>query len=300
MECSELSAERLQARGIKNILVTRRGTTLFEWHEGGTDRPNYVFSCSKSVLSALIGILITEKQIASLDDDLGKYVPHAYGQKVTIRHLLSMSSGIDWRPMVKGNFDYNRMIKSGEWVSYVLDKRIDPDLYGRFNYCDGNSLLLSAVITGVTGESAHEFAKKTLFRYLDTGATSWKEQNGITLGCTGLHISLGGLSKIGELWLKGGSFGGKQIVSDEYVSDSVRTHSAGHPEWFGSYGYHWWVSDREHNSVIDMYFALGAHGQFLFVVPELEVIAAFRKKPGRRSEMMYPRTILFELIKRLR
>ena len=98
-------------------------------------------------------------------------------------------------------YDYNKMVKNN-WLDYVLSKDVNQSNIGKFHYCDGNSLILSAIITHYTDMSLHEYAKENLFIPLGIEKTKWKEQNGITMGGTGLHMFSLDLARIGNLIIK--------------------------------------------------------------------------------------------------
>jgi CubicO group peptidase (beta-lactamase class C family) len=206
-----------------------------------------------------------------------------------------MTSGISWAEMKKGNVDYNKMVKT-DWLQYVMSKQVIQSDIGKFNYCDGNSLLLSAIITQYTGLSAHDYAIKYLFQPLDIQKTEWKEQNNITMGGTGLHIKSLDLAKIGLLMLHKGNINNKQIIPSQWIALSTQYQSIGYPKWFGNYGLHWWISTADINNHVNMYFALGAHGQFLFVIPERNLVVCIRKKVGKLSAMNLPKEYLFDII----
>jgi len=113
--------------GLKNAVIIHHDLIVADWHVEGKDRVNFIFSCTKSFLSALIGIALDQQNIPSIDQPIAKYFPelpqlnpgHRF-QEITIRHLLSMTSGIAWPPMIRAKSMYNQMIKSENWVEFVL------------------------------------------------------------------------------------------------------------------------------------------------------------------------------------
>jgi CubicO group peptidase (beta-lactamase class C family) len=104
------------------------------------------------------------------------------------------------------------------------------------------------------------------------------------------------MAMLGYLYLNNGRMWKDQVVSQAWVKASTQTHATGHPEWFGEYGFHWWVSPQGLNHREDMFFALGSHGQYIFVIPAQEAVVAFRKKPGRKQDVMLPQRILFDKV----
>ena len=282
---------------FQDVVVALDQELIIDWHAEGKDRCNFIFSCTKSILSLCFGIFLDEHKIISIKDSIQNHLPvldRKY-ENITIENLLSMTSGISWSDMKHGNYDYNKMVK-GDWLEYVLSKPVLEDSIGRFNYSDANSLLLSTIITKYTKLPLSKFAEEYLFLKLGINNVKWKEQNGITMGGTGLHMKSVDLTKIGMLMLNKGMYNNEQIVSEDWIVKSTSKYSNGHPEWFGNYGLHWWVSSKKINNKIDMFFALGAHGQFLFVIPETRLVVCVRKKVGKIKDMNRPMVFLFDNI----
>jgi CubicO group peptidase (beta-lactamase class C family) len=282
-----------------DVVVVKNNSVIVDWHNP-EDKVNFIFSCTKSIISILFGILLEEHKKISLDDSIIDHLPQIKTnvdkyQAITIKNLLSMTSGIEWKEMIKANIEYNKMVK-GDWLEYVLAKPIIVDNIGEFNYCDGNSLLLSAIITNYTGVPAHEYAKEVLFQPLNITKTKWKEQNGLTMGGTGLHMKAKDLAKIGYMVLNNGIYDNKGILSDKWIKAMSSIHSAGHPNWFGNYGLHWWISGKDINEHVNMFYALGAHGQYLFIIPEERLVVCIRKKVGKMKDLFLPRDFLFSTI----
>jgi len=287
--------------GIKDIVILQNNEYIVDWHIENIDRINYIFSCTKSLLSSLIGIAIDKKYITSVNQPVVDFFPKWKNitldpriENITIEHLLTMTSGLDWPPMDRSKNIYNQMIKSENWVEFVLARSITYDPGVHFTYSDGGSHLLSAIITCVSGKSALEFASQFLFPFIGIQHAKWKENHGINLGGTGLHIRSIDMAKFGYLFLSQGRIYNTQVISREWVETSIKRHSNGHPEWFGYYGYHWWISPKTLNGMIDMYYALGSHGQYIFILPSKNAVAVFRKKPGKKMDVLLPKKIFFE------
>lgn len=281
---------------FSDVVIIKNNSIIVDWHNT-EDRVNFIFSCTKSIISILFGILIEKHKTISLDDSIIEHLPQLKMgvdkyKDITINNLLSMTSGIEWNEMKKGNIDYNKMVK-GDWLEYVLSKEVIVSNIGKFNYCDGNSLLLSAIITNYMGISAHEFGNQVLFEPLNIIKTKWKEQNGLTMGGTGLHMKSKDLAKIGYVILNNGIYDNKKILNDEWIKTMSSVRSDGYPSWFGNYGLHWWVSGKEINGQTDMFYALGAHGQYLFIIPGERLVVCIRKKVGKMKDMFLPKDFLF-------
>jgi CubicO group peptidase (beta-lactamase class C family) len=291
-------AEKTVNQHFNDVVIIVDNTIIVNWHNE-KDKVNFIFSCTKSIISLLFGILLETNKKIKLNDPIINHIPllQEFSQKyqnITIRNLLSMTSGIEWCDM-KSNFDYNKMVKTN-WLEYVISKEVIPSKIGQFNYCDGNSLLLSAIITEYSGMSAYEYAKQFLFKPLGINKTKWKEQNGISMGGTGLHMFSLDLAKIGNLILNNGIYENNQILDPKWIKIMSSVQSNGYPDWFGNYGLHWWISKKEINKNIDMFYALGAHGQYLFIIPEKRATVCIRKKVGKVKDMFLPVEYLFNKI----
>jgi CubicO group peptidase (beta-lactamase class C family) len=265
-------AEKTVAQHFNDIVVIVDNTLTVDWHNG-KDRVNFIFSCTKSILSLLIGILLENNKEIRLDTPITNHITllQEFGckyQNITIKNLLSMTSGIDWCDM-RSNFDYNRMVKNN-WLEYVTSKEVISSKIGQFNYCDGNSLLLLAIITEYSGLSSHEYAKQFLFKPLGIEKTKWKEQNGISMGGAGLHMLSLDLAKIGNLIINNGIYENNKILNSEWIKIMGAVQSDRYPEWFWNYGLHWWISQKETNKHINMFYALGHMGSICLLYPKKE------------------------------
>ena len=239
------------------------------------DEPN-IRSCSKSVTSALIGIAIDKGHIKGVSQPVLDFFPERVAKNLdddkkamTLEHLLTMSSGLDCRD----NYRYRwaglwQMRRSPDWVQYMIDLPMAEAPGSNFNYCNGVTFLLSAILQQKTGMNALIFAEKHLFEPLGITDYWWlSNPQGIIPGYSKLHIRPRDMAKIGYLFLKNGMWEDKQIISSQWIKDSTRKHFP----TTGSlgYGYQWWTTDSHE------YMAMGYGGQFIFVVPDKNIVAVF-------------------------
>ncbi|MBM7563295.1 serine hydrolase domain-containing protein [Paenibacillus sacheonensis] len=294
---------KLREWSIKDVVVLRDGEPLWIWHEKGGDRLGAVYSATKSFVSALIGIAIDRGDLPSIDEPASTYFPalaeaadERYG-RITLRHLLTMTSGLDWPDFDK---PYWQMRRCDDWIGFILAQPMAHEPGGAFAYNSGGSHLLSAILAQVTGGTTYAYAQEMLFGKLGFKKPRWNSSQGIHEGGTGLHLTVSDMAKFGQLYMQGGEWEGNRIVSQAWVRASTTTHHKGlqhyDPPIFGTYGYHWWVSNAAHNGTVDCYFAEGYGGQFIFVVPTLSLVAAIRKEPEGKPSAMYAKRLLFEHI----
>jgi CubicO group peptidase (beta-lactamase class C family) len=261
---------------FRSIVITRRGRVVYEryYAECTAASQNVMASTTKSVVSALVGIAIKDRVIKGPEQPIAELLPAAFrgvtdAQKRSIRlqDVLTMRSGlaIEFRETVA------QLEASPNWVQFILSRPMTSAPGDRFEY-GGGSHLLTAILAARTGMSAREFAERRLFQPLGIRTGEWSaDPQGIHHGTHGLHMTTRDMARFGYLYLHGGRWNGKQIVPAAWVKESVKAHSPGGPPESSGYGYQWWVSDE---TGYPSYFAAGYGGQFIYVVPGLELVVA--------------------------
>ncbi|QJC52165.1 serine hydrolase [Paenibacillus albicereus] len=311
MESKELRLEEdelglLQDWGIKGVHVEQAGRERLHWSADGEDRPAAVLSCTKSVLSALIGIAIGQRLIGGEEDPIVAYLDveepglaealrdDPRKRSITIAQLLNMTSGLDWPDFDK---PYRELKRAENPASFVLGRPLAHEPGAVFAYNTGGSQLLAIALERACGRSLSTFARRHLFGPLGAGPVRWSRLAGGQEGGAGLSMTMRGLAKLGRLYAQGGRWQGEQIVPQEWVEASVKPRHKGllhyEPQVYGCYGYHWWVSPQDKQPGPNYFFAFGYGGQYLFVVPELEAVAVVRKRPEGRNKAILSRQ-LFE------
>jgi CubicO group peptidase (beta-lactamase class C family) len=257
-----------------------------DWHpyyKGGS--LHTMQSVSKSVTSALIGIAIREGRIPGVGVEV---LPHFEGfrtqssdprwKEMTLRDLLTMTSGIEWD---ESTIDYTdprnscaRMEASENWVQFVLDQPMADEPGKTFVYNSGVTELLAQILHHATGKDPNDYAAEKLFGPLGIERWYWKRTpTGLSDTEGGLYLEPRDLAKLGYLYLHDGVWEGKRILPEGWVRDSTTPHVAASGE--RRYGYQWWLLPYEGESRSYAWTCLGYGGQFLFVVPEYDVVAVF-------------------------
>jgi CubicO group peptidase (beta-lactamase class C family) len=254
------------------------------WHPyyHGTDLHS-MQSVSKTVSSVIIGIAITRGDFKSgLDTPLLKYFDVAKVKNVddrkrsiTLRHVLTMTTGLDWNEEVAYDDpknDASLMEAGDDWVQYVIDRPMAQEPGKVFNYSSGVSELLAHVFEKETGKDIEQYGARYLFAPLGI-EHFWKRT---PLGAVdtegGLFLKNSDLAKIGYLYLHGGLWEGKQIVSKEWVQQSVAPFTDAEGDY--KYGFKWWLLPRTDRPA-NVWMARGFGGQRLMVFPEEDMIAVF-------------------------
>ncbi|WP_308634255.1 serine hydrolase domain-containing protein [Paenibacillus silvisoli] len=293
--------EQLAAWKINDLVVLQHGKLRWEWHESGSDRLAAVYSATKSILSALVGIAIEDGYIAGIEEPIARYFPELNTDerksRIRIKHLLTMTAGLEWPDFDK---PYWKMRRTDDWIAFILAQPMAQDPGEAFAYNSGNSHLLSAILTMTTGATTYSYADEKLFRPLRFRKPRWNSHSGIYEGGAGLHLTSNDMAKFGQLYLQGGLWESEQLIPRSWVEASTSVHHKGlahyEPPIFGEYGYHWWISLQSHNGVVDCCFAKGYGGQYIFIVPSLDLVAAIRKEPEGKSEAIYAKELLFRHI----
>jgi CubicO group peptidase (beta-lactamase class C family) len=265
-------------------------------HPFQPDSKHIIHSCTKSIVSALVGIAIEEGYIRGTGQRVIDLFPSrtianldANKREMTLEDLLTMSSGLDcqdsylyrWRGL-------NEMRQSDDWVQHVLDLPMIAEPGTRFEYCNGVSFLLSAIIQETTGQTTLDFAREHLFGPLGITDVDWPANpQGINIGWGELHMKPHDMAKIGHLYLHDGRWGDQQVVPAEWTSASTKKYIDGTLQ--DGYGYQWWVDGTGY------YVALGYAGQCIFVIPDLDLVVVF-VSDLEEADFYIPQILLSEYI----
>jgi hypothetical protein len=240
-----------------------------------------ILSITKSITSAVVGMAIEDGFIDSVDQPALSFFPDrqiahrdARKEAMTIEHLLTMTSGLDCE---QDEYVVGEMVASDDWVQYVLDLPMVADPGESFAYCTVNSFLLSAILQKATGMSARSFADERLFAPLGIQGVVWPSSpGGVSRGGTGMGMLPRDMAKIGQLYLQRGMWEGTQVVPAAWVESSVQEHVA--ESVHDGYGYQWWVEKPSLFARLGLarfvpaYDARGYGGQFIFVIPSLDMV----------------------------
>ncbi|HVS65311.1 MAG TPA: serine hydrolase [Thermoanaerobaculia bacterium] len=266
---------------LHSLLVARHGDLAREEYFGGPgrDRAVNVKSVSKSVLSALVGIAIAEGHLEGLDQPVAPLFPEHVRtdvdpriDEVTLAHLLSMQAGLE--PTSFGN--YGRWVSSSNWVRFALRRPFVDEPGGRMLYSTGNSHVLSAALTRATGTSTLDYAREKLGRPLGIQVPAWtRDPQGVYFGGNQMSLRPRDLLAFGELYRNGGRHEGEQVVPEEWIRESWRRRATSPFNGHG-YGLGWWMRP---SGAYDVYFAWGYGGQYLFIVPDLELTVVTTSDP---------------------
>jgi len=285
---------------LHSLLVSRRGELLLERYYNGAraSRPANVKSASKSVVSALVGIAIDRGLVPDVNTPIETYFPELADtddrrrRAITIEHLLTMQSGLQ----STSNRYYGTWVVSRNWVRHALSRPMEQDPGTGMEYSTGNTHLLSAVLTRATGTSTWAFAQEALARPLGFELARWpQDPQGVYFGGNDMLLTSRQMLAFGELYLDGGREGGAQVVPESWIERSwIPT---GRSRFSGQrYGYGWWIRELAGRQA---YYAWGFGGQYIVLVPELDLVVVATSASDVAEERRTHRRTLFEIVEDL-
>jgi CubicO group peptidase (beta-lactamase class C family) len=273
----ELGASRAgRIPRFRSLLVARRGRLAFERYfaGAGADTALDVRSVTKSVVSALTGIALRDHVLPGLDTPIAPYLDppyrfHPSDTGITVRHLLTMTSGYDW----DDDRDYNPWVLSDDRVQFLLDRPRAAPPGERFTYDSAAVHVLGVVLQRAAGLPLPQYASEQLFGPLAAEGVAWEVlDRGTVNGGSGIDLRGRDLLKLGQLYLQRGFSADRSVVPADWVSATTAPQFGWRDDYGAqhrvTYGMLWWVSDETPAA----YFAWGYGGQFVYVVPSRDLV----------------------------
>ena len=260
------------------------------WHGYSEDSASNSFSMSKSYISTLVGVAIKDN-IINIDQKVCDFLPEYCGEKeklLTIKNLLTMSSGLNWNESY-----YNPLGKIAEAYygnnlkKLVMNLKVIEPPGKVFKYYSCNTQLLAFILESTTGKSINEYASEKL--WIPMGAkhpalwnTDKKEGDEKAFCC--INSNARDFARIGKLYMNNGNWNGTQIIDSTYVSQA--TSAADLLDKDGNknlnYGYQFWITNYKD---LDIYYARGLWGQYVICIPDKDmIIVRLGRKYGKSLE----------------
>ncbi len=286
---------------IKSCLIKQNSEIVLEYYsnEKVANKLQKINSCTKSFAGTLVGICLDRGLIEDIDIPIKYYFPEIIGndtdnrkQRITLRHLLSMSEGLDWPEFGEWNC-FAPMAYSKDILNFVLSRPMVSEPGEKMNYNSGDSYIIGEIVAKVTGMKLVDFAEKELFMPLGIKDIQWLERDGHALCADGLRMKTSDMIKLGELYMNGGIFNSCRIVSEEWIQEALTPRYLTY-EYIGSYCYHWWYTEFSLRiGKTPVSFALGYHGQFIVIISSLKIVAAITSEV---NDSMMPIRVLEKYI----
>jgi CubicO group peptidase (beta-lactamase class C family) len=279
----QIYRKEAKTKGLLNARLTGR-YNYFDpnWHPyyHGTDM-HTMQSVTKTVTSVILGIAITRGDFKSdVNTPVLKFFDVAKVKNVddrkrrmTLKHVLTMTTGLDWHEELAYDDprnDSSLMEARDDWVEYVIDKPMAAEPGKVFNYSSGATELLAYIFRKETRQDIDDYGEKYLFGPLGI-KHHWKRTYMEVVDTEGgLYLSGADLAKVGYLYLHDGTWNGKQIVSKEWVKESLTPYIDAEENY--KYGFKWWLYPLNGRFA---WMGRGFGGQRLMVFPEEKLIVVF-------------------------
>jgi CubicO group peptidase (beta-lactamase class C family) len=295
-----------------SVLVARRGKLVVEEYFYGFDRNTLhdMRSASKTVTSALIGLAIDRREISNAEAAALSFFP-TYRQyanwderkaRITVHDLLTMSSGLDANDSdpesVAAEWRYQDQTAQPDWTKFALDAPMIADPGSQIVYGGANPLILGGILQAVLEEPVEWFAHRYLFGPL--GVHEYRffhDPSGVLYGGGGMYMRPRDMAKFGQLYLDGGTWNDERLMSEGWVRQSLRKYGPIVNRWENEYGYLWWHSTtRVGDRTVESSEARGAGGQYIYVVPELEIVVVITSGNYRNGRYRQPEEIMERFI----
>ena len=286
---------------VDSMVVVRNGTLVAEGYFNGYGQESLhdLRSTGKSFTSALTGIAV-EQGLMTVNDPISQHIPdfdrhdHMDARKraITVKNLLDMASGLDcddWNQASPGNEE--KMYLKHDWEKFILDLPMAYDPGARSSYCTGGVIVLGSMVSYRSGMGLDDYAAQWLFAPLDIRQSVWRRSpDGKATGGGGLKLRPRDLAKLGQLYLDGGVWNGRRVVSAAWVAESRRATTTIGTD---GYGYLWWKRSFTHDgATLECFFTAGNDGHFVFVFPALQLVVAFTGSNYDSGAMDQPLDIL--------
>jgi CubicO group peptidase (beta-lactamase class C family) len=301
---SDIAAGRYGA--IDGVIIVRYGYVGLEVYDGwSASAPHTMQSVTKSVTSLLFGILSARDTMhaARLDrpvlDVFSRYADlqnvDERKRALTLEHLLSMRTDMDFWEQPYAGSPLDQLNRSqDDWVRFVLDRPMTGTPGSDWAYNSGSAIVTCGVIREITGMAPDAFARDFLFAPIGvTGETWFRSPYDQLPHCGGgLGLKLVDFARVGYLVLRHGRWGDQVVVPESWLAASTRPITRPTPGFFAGfnpgYGYYWWIFPTTRGGAdAGVITASGAGGQWLFVIPTLDLVVAIVAQNGAGLDLLY-------------
>jgi CubicO group peptidase (beta-lactamase class C family) len=292
-----------QYPGIDSVTIVRNNKLLLYWAANreltqfdawinNRDTEKHILhSTSKSFTSALVGIAIDQGFIASTDVPFFSLFDYPSYRNwdprkddMTLGDALTMRLGLEWDewtyPYTSPNNDLVALnTYQTDWAKALLDLPMVEDPGTSFTYNTAATNAIGQAVENATGMPLADFANANLFYPMQITDAEWaRSPTGLPIGGSGLYLRPRDLAKFGQLYLGNGAWQGQQLISADWIANTVvpRVDISSWATYSNAYGYQWWLGELPYNyQPVETWVTSGYGGQYLFVVPSLDLVVAF-------------------------
>ena len=270
-------------QAVQSVLVSKYGLTIGERYAIGYDKDSYgtSWSVAKSFYSAAIGVAIDEALIGSVDDKVSDIITEWQNTDkadITLKQVLQMRGGYS---------NQDNIFSTSDQTAHAISFPLASTPGTQFSYSNANSQLFEPILSRATGLSAHQYLANKVLAPLGINTSNvgfWLDASGtnpMTYCC--LDMRPDDFARFGLLFARGGAWDGEQIISPNYVSQSMTAN--------GAYGYQWWVLNSAYwngrQVHIDIIAALGLNGQKIYIWPEQDIVIVVLTKYTHSANQGY-------------
>lgn len=245
------------------------------------------FSMAKSFIGLLIGIAVDRGEIDGFDAPIGDYLPFELPNDdgINIRHLLGMSSGLDWSESGSNPFSDNaEAYYTSDLKEFMKNESFVEAPGVEFKYASGNSQLLGIILEKATGKTATEYFEKHIWSKIGSENDllwSLDDENGVEKTFCCAYATTRDYARIGQLILNNGKWGEQEIISPKTLTTIISPFNLKSPH----YGLHFWIFNHPKYPAI---YARGILGQYIIVIPSLDVVMV-RTGHERKEKYFIPK-----------
>ncbi|HRH65630.1 MAG TPA: serine hydrolase [Bacteroidia bacterium] len=287
---SAATRSELERTESVSFLIIRNDSVRYEeyWDNYQPNSLSNSFSVAKSIIGILIGIAAEEGKL-NINDPAGKYLPEfsaGENAKLSIRHLLMMSSGLNWDESYSSLFSQTTEAYYGSGLKKQMQSlKVVTEPGKTFNYMSCNTEILGLILEKATGMKLSEYASRKLWSPVEAmhaGYWSLDQSDGMEKAYCCFYADARDFARIGQLMLDSGKWKGKTILSPGFVREMTTPKNLVDDQGMAAnyYGYHWWLTEFKGHPI---FYARGILGQYIVVIPDQRmVIVRLGKKRGEK------------------
>tara|TARA_A100000164_G_scaffold279602_1_gene251821 strand:- start:2423 stop:3589 length:1167 start_codon:yes stop_codon:yes gene_type:complete len=266
---NELSNMIMSDSATQALIVSHNGNIVLEQYGEGYLETDFVTSQSiaKAFYAVLFGVAIEKGLLKNLDQPISDYLPEWKNDKrgeITIRNLLEMKSGL-----YRSESWNEEMFLSSNNLNFALNVELVKEPGKVFEYNNVNTALLGPVIEQIFDDSPHEVLKKEILAPLEiTEYGLWKDHSLNDITFHGIDLTPLDFVKFGQLYAQKGLWEGQQLINKTFMEQSMQPISEGPGELYGMH-----TSIRKMSEERRLLVKEGFNGQYLFVIPEENLVA---------------------------